>query len=116
MKNVFELCIYPNEIVIPKVRNKDILDKVKFDQLGWKSDDMFRKGEIRLTDIARLLGSDWPALAAELELTEDEVTKIMDEFGENASLHMLRYWLKSRGPDATGWCQSSLKKLSFINL
>ena len=63
---------------------------------------MFRKGEIRLTDIARLLGSDWPALAAELELTEDEVTKLMDEFGENASLHMLRYWLKSRGTDATG--------------
>jgi hypothetical protein len=63
---------------------------------------MFRKGEIRLTDIARLLGNDWPALAAELELSEDEVTKIMDEFGENASLHMLRYWLKSRGTDATG--------------
>ena len=63
---------------------------------------MYRKGEIRLTDIARLLGSDWPALAAELELSEDEVTKIMDEFGENASLHMLRYWLKSRGSEATG--------------
>ena len=63
---------------------------------------MYRKGEIRLTDIARLLGSDWPALAAELELSEDEGTKIMDEFGENASLHMLRYWLKSRGTDATG--------------
>ncbi|CAF5096991.1 unnamed protein product, partial [Rotaria magnacalcarata] len=62
---------------------------------------MYRKGEIRLTDIARLLGSDWPALAAELELSEDEVTKIMDEFGENASLQMLRYWLKSRGNDAT---------------
>jgi hypothetical protein len=63
---------------------------------------MFRKGEIRLTDIARLLGSDWPALAAELELSEDEVTKIMDEFGENAALQMLRYWLKSRGNEATG--------------
>lgn len=69
---------------------------------------MYRKGEIRLTDIARLLGSDWPALAAELELSEDEVTKIMDEFGENASLHMLRYWLKSRGTDATG------KKMIFV--
>lgn len=63
---------------------------------------MYRKGEIRLTDIARLLGSDWPALAAELELNEDEVTKLMDEHGENAALHMLRYWLKSRGTDATG--------------
>jgi hypothetical protein len=63
---------------------------------------LYRKGEIRLTDIARLLGSDWPALAAELELSEEEVTKLMDEFGENASLHMLRYWLKSRGSDATG--------------
>lgn len=70
--------------------------------LGWKSDDMYRKGEIRLTDIARLLGSDWPALAAELELSEEEVTKLMDEFGENAALQMLRYWLKSRGSDATG--------------
>ena len=70
--------------------------------IGWKSDDMYRKGEIRLTDIARLLGSDWPALAAELELNEDEVTKLMDEHGENAALHMLRYWLKSRGTDATG--------------
>ncbi len=72
---------------------------------------MFRKGEIRLTDIARLLGSDWPALAAELELSEDEVTKIMDEFGENAALHMLRYWLKSRGNEATGISQ---KKKNFF--
>lgn len=63
---------------------------------------MYRKGEIRLTDIARQLGSDWPALAAELELTEEEVTKLMDQYGENAALHMLRYWLKSRGSDATG--------------
>ena len=78
---------------------------------SWKSDDLFRKGEIRLTDIARLLGSDWPALAAELELSEDEVTKLMDEFGENASLQMLRYWLKSRGSDATG---THLKKLYSI--
>ncbi|CAF2975896.1 unnamed protein product, partial [Rotaria socialis] len=69
---------------------------------SWKSDDMYRKGEIRLTDIARLLGADWPVLAAELELTEEEVTKLMDEHGENAALHMLRYWLKSRGRDATG--------------
>lgn len=63
---------------------------------------MYRKGEIRLTDIAKLLGSDWPALAAELELTEEEVTKIMDQYGENAALQMLRYWLKSRGTEATG--------------
>lgn len=70
--------------------------------LGWRSDDMYRKGEIRLTDIAKLLGSEWPALAAELELTEEEVTKLMDEYGQNAALHMLRYWLKSRGTDATG--------------
>ncbi|CAF1132972.1 unnamed protein product [Adineta ricciae] len=84
---------------------------------SWKSDDMYRKGEIRLTDIARLLGSDWPALAAELELSEDEVTKIMDEFGENASLHMLRYWLKSRGTDATGNClQQALRKIGKENI
>jgi hypothetical protein len=63
---------------------------------------MYRKGEIRLTDISRSLGGEWPVLAAELELTEEEVTKLMDEYGENAALHMLRYWLKSRGPDATG--------------
>ncbi|UJR15901.1 hypothetical protein I4U23_002824 [Adineta vaga] len=84
---------------------------------SWKSDDMYRKGEIRLTDIARLLGSEWPALAAELELSEEEVTKIMDEFGENASLHMLRYWLKSRGTDATGNClQQALRKIGKENI
>ncbi|CAF4205658.1 unnamed protein product, partial [Rotaria sp. Silwood2] len=84
---------------------------------SWKSDDMYRKGEIRLTDIARLLGSDWPALAAELELSEDEVTKIMDEFGENASLQMLRYWLKSRGNEATGNClQQALRKIGKENI
>ncbi|CAF0819087.1 unnamed protein product [Rotaria sordida] len=84
---------------------------------SWKSDDMYRKGEIRLTDIARLLGSDWPALAAELELSEDEVTKIMDEFGENASLQMLRYWLKSRGSEATGNClQQALRKIGKENI
>ena len=70
--------------------------------VGWRSDDMYRKGEIRLTDIAKSLGSEWPTLAAELELTEEEVTKLMDEYGQNAALHMLRYWLKSRGTDATG--------------
>jgi hypothetical protein len=80
--------------------------------LGWKSDDMYRKGEIRLTDIARLLGSDWPALAAELELNEDEVTKLMDEHGENAALHMLRYWLKSRASDATG--RNTSRALSHV--
>ncbi|CAF1526533.1 unnamed protein product [Rotaria sp. Silwood1] len=84
---------------------------------SWRSDDMYRKGEIRLTDIARLLGSDWPALAAELELTEEEVTKLMDEYGENAALHMLRYWLKSRGPDATGNClQQALRKIGKENI
>ncbi|UJR30690.1 hypothetical protein I4U23_018211 [Adineta vaga] len=80
---------------------------------SWRSDDMYRKGEIRLTDIAKLLGSEWPALAAELELTEEEVTKLMDEYGQNAALHMLRYWLKSRGPDATGNClQLALRKIN----
>ncbi|CAF1170221.1 unnamed protein product [Adineta steineri] len=84
---------------------------------SWKSDDMYRKGEIRLTDIARMLGSEWPALAAELELSEDEVRKIMDEFGENASLQMLRYWLKSRGTDATGnFLQQALRKIGKENI
>ncbi|CAF3679720.1 unnamed protein product, partial [Rotaria sordida] len=84
---------------------------------SWRSDDMYRKGEIRLTDIARLLGTEWPALAAELELTEEEVTKLMDEFGENAALHMLRYWLKSRGTDATGNClQQALRKIGKENI
>ena len=63
---------------------------------------MYRKGEIRLTDVSQLLGSDWPALAAELELSENEVKKIMDEYGDNAALQMLRHWLKSRGNEATG--------------
>ncbi|CAF4046693.1 unnamed protein product, partial [Rotaria sp. Silwood2] len=84
---------------------------------SWRSDDMYRKGEIRLTDIARLLGTDWPALAAELELTEEEVTKLMDEYGENAALHMLRYWLKSRGTEATGNClQLALRKIGKENI
>ncbi|CAM4761290.1 unnamed protein product [Rotaria magnacalcarata] len=84
---------------------------------SWKSDDMYRKGEIRLTDIARSLGADWPVLAAELELTEEEVTKLMDEHGENAALHMLRYWLKSRGRDATGNClQQALRKIGKENI
>jgi hypothetical protein len=75
---------------------------------------MYRKGEIRLTDIARSLGTDWPALAAELELTEEEVTKLMDEYGQNAALHMLRYWLKSRGTEATG--ELSILQLYYIEI
>jgi len=114
-------------IVIPAY-DKDLLENeerlralhlVDRDRLSesWKSDDMFRKGEIRLTDIARLLGSDWPALAAELELNEDEVTKLMDEYGENAALQMLRYWLKSRGTDATGnSLQQALRKIGKENI
>ncbi|CAF0736894.1 unnamed protein product, partial [Didymodactylos carnosus] len=79
--------------------------------------DMYRKGEIRLTDIAKHLGQDWPALAAELELSEEEVTQIMDQHGENAALHMLRYWLKSRGPEATGNClQQALRKIGKENI
>ena len=85
------------------MKKKEIEPFFVFVLLDWRSDDMYRKGEIRLTDIsAKSLGSDWPALAAELELTEEEVTKLMDEYGENAALHMLRYWLKSRGSEATG--------------
>jgi hypothetical protein len=90
------------EILVQKVRITKSKYKIFPFSSGWKSDDMYRKGEIRLTDISKLLGSEWPSLAAELELTEEEVTKLMDEYGENAALHMLRYWLKSRGPDATG--------------
>ncbi|CAF0977665.1 unnamed protein product, partial [Didymodactylos carnosus] len=79
--------------------------------------DMYRKGEIRLTDIAKYLGQDWPALAAELELSEEEVTQLMDQHGENAALHMLRYWLKSRGPEATGNClQQALRKIGKENI
>lgn len=41
----------------------------------------------------------------------------MDEYGENAALHMLRYWLKSRGLDATGNClQQALRKIGKENI
>ncbi|CAF1056744.1 unnamed protein product [Adineta ricciae] len=99
-----------------RLRNLHSVDREPRSE-SWRSDDMYRKGEIRLTDIAKSLGSEWPTLAAELELTEEEVTKLMDEYGQNAALHMLRYWLKSRGTDATGNClQQALRKIGKENI
>lgn len=67
--------------------------------------DEIHKADIRLSDICNLLGTDWDKLAAELEIPNDDVELIKNEYPEKPShqaMVMLRLWLRQSGKQATG--------------
>ncbi|XP_065088760.1 ankyrin-3-like isoform X3 [Ochlerotatus camptorhynchus] len=63
------------------------------------------KADIKITDICNLLGSDWPLLAEELQISPTDVDLIKAEYENDEAQQavvMLRLWLRQAGKDATG--------------
>nr|XP_029709273.1 ankyrin-3 isoform X5 [Aedes albopictus] len=63
------------------------------------------KADIKITDICNLLGSDWPLLAEELQISPSDVDLIKAEYENDEAQQavvMLRLWLRQAGRDATG--------------
>ncbi|XP_021701966.1 ankyrin-3 isoform X4 [Aedes aegypti] len=63
------------------------------------------KADIKITDICNLLGSDWPLLAEELQISPSDVDLIKAEYENDEAQQavvMLRLWLRQAGKDATG--------------
>ncbi|XP_055548779.1 ankyrin-3-like isoform X3 [Wyeomyia smithii] len=63
------------------------------------------KADIKITDICNLLGSDWPLLAEELQISPTDIDLIKAEYPNDEaqqSIVMLRLWLRQAGKDATG--------------
>ncbi|XP_058449487.1 ankyrin-3-like isoform X2 [Malaya genurostris] len=69
------------------------------------ADNEIHKADIKITDICNLLGSDWPLLAEELQISPTDVDLIKAEYPNDEaqqSIVMLRLWLRQAGRDATG--------------
>ncbi|XP_053696906.1 ankyrin-2 isoform X2 [Sabethes cyaneus] len=63
------------------------------------------KADIKITDICNLLGSDWPLLAEELQISPTDIDLIKAEYPNDEaqqSIVMLRLWLRQAGKEATG--------------
>uniref|UniRef100_A0A224YHI9 Ankyrin n=1 Tax=Rhipicephalus zambeziensis TaxID=60191 RepID=A0A224YHI9_9ACAR len=86
------------------------------EETGLAKPELIHRADLRLSDIARELGSDWPALAAQLDVPEQDVASIRTECPSDLAqqaLLMLRLWMKRAGGRATG---NNLEKgLRMIN-
>ena len=67
-------------------------------------EESISKAELRLTDIAEALQGDWVALAHQLGISEDEITKIQSEYSyvSEQALVMLHLWVQKNRSRATG--------------
>ena len=65
------------------------------------------KGELELDDIANRVGPDWQRLARALELPDQDIRQIRQEFPGQEALTVLRIWVTLKGKDATGLDWSS---------
>lgn len=69
------------------------------------------KADIRLSDIARLLGPDWVLLAQQLDISNKQIDDIKEEYpddNEAQALNMLHLWFVQRKDQATGANSCSL--------
>ncbi|XP_077536105.1 uncharacterized protein LOC144148417 isoform X5 [Haemaphysalis longicornis] len=86
------------------------------EETGLAKPELIHRADLRLSDIARELGSDWAALAAQLDVPEQDVASIRTECPSDLAqqaLLMLRLWMKRAGGRATG---NNLEKgLRMIN-
>lgn len=67
--------------------------------------DEIHKADIRLSDICNLLDKDWIKLAKELEISDNDIELIQNEYPDKTSeqaMVMLRLWLRTAGKSATG--------------
>lgn len=62
--------------------------------------DTIHKADLRLTDISNMLGTDWVALAHELEISDSDINIIKSQYPDNApqqAIVMLRLWMQTSG-------------------
>ncbi|XP_069185516.1 ankyrin-2 isoform X26 [Procambarus clarkii] len=67
--------------------------------------DTIHKADLRLTDISNMLGTDWVALAHELEISDSDINIIKSQYPDNApqqAIVMLRLWMQTSGNKANG--------------
>lgn len=67
--------------------------------------ETIHRAELRLSDIANLLGRDWPKLAAQLEVEESDINIIKSDYPDDTvqqAIEMLRLWVQTAGNKATG--------------
>ncbi|XP_030379870.1 ankyrin-3 [Scaptodrosophila lebanonensis] len=69
------------------------------------SNESIHRADLRLSDISNMLGKDWPQLAKELGVPEADIELVKAEYPEHTAqqtMVMLRLWLRTEGPQATG--------------
>ncbi|XP_069942393.1 ankyrin-2 isoform X6 [Cherax quadricarinatus] len=77
----------------------------KYSFLSISKADTIHKADLRLTDISNMLGTDWVALAHELEISDSDINIIKSQYPDNApqqAIVMLRLWMQTSGNKANG--------------
>ncbi|GBM62125.1 Ankyrin-3, partial [Araneus ventricosus] len=78
--------------------------------------ELIHRADLRLSDIAKELGSDWVPLALQLDLPESDINSIRSENPNDTTqqaLVMLRHWLHKSGSKATGnLLEKGLRKIN----
>ncbi|XP_063863228.1 ankyrin-2-like isoform X33 [Scylla paramamosain] len=77
----------------------------KYSFLSISKADTIHRANLRLTDISNMLGTDWVALAHELEVTDSDINIIKSQYPDNApqqAIVMLRLWMQTAGNKASG--------------
>ncbi|XP_058820039.1 ankyrin-3 isoform X3 [Topomyia yanbarensis] len=97
-----EVLNYDQQSIVNAVNRSKTLN---FTFQNGDADNEIHKADIKITDICNLLGSDWPLLAEELQISPTDVDLIKVEYPNDEaqqSIVMLRLWLRQAGKDATG--------------
>ncbi|XP_042242859.1 ankyrin-2-like isoform X23 [Homarus americanus] len=88
----------------------------KYSFLSISKADTIHKADLRLTDISNMLGTDWVALAHELEINDSDINIIKSQYPDNApqqAIVMLRLWMQTSGNKANGnTLEKGLRKIS----
>ncbi|XP_063707061.1 ankyrin-3-like isoform X2 [Culicoides brevitarsis] len=70
-----------------------------------KQQEEILKADIRISDISILLNNDWEKLAHELQVSNEDIALIKEEYPQDEKQQasvLLRLWLRQGGPKATG--------------
>uniref|UniRef100_T1J7N3 Death domain-containing protein n=1 Tax=Strigamia maritima TaxID=126957 RepID=T1J7N3_STRMM len=74
-------------------------------EMGLSKPETIHKADLRLSDIANLLGNDWVVLALQLDIPESDINLIKTDYPDDVNqqaLVMLRLWMQLAGNKATG--------------
>lgn len=64
--------------------------------------EKIHKADVRLSDVAKAVGDDWPQLAKALNVPVADVNQIRTEYPNQEALVTLRIWFERVGRKATG--------------